>query len=119
MCAYGWTEGGSWEVTRKRKPENGEGRLVISWLRSSYKTESCAFYIAYYLDDPFVEEKMDSACYSMKILLDGIGEDLEFMGKKLRKKFVHVMSPETEEIRRWYMEEFAILYWMWTFRAGF
>ena len=84
----------------------GDGRLVISCLRSSYITGSIDFYIAFYAGEPFVEEEPDSAYYSMAVLLDGIGEDLERMGKKLRGKFIRVMSSETEEIRRWYMEGF-------------
>ncbi len=84
----------------------GDGRLVISCLRSSYITGSFDFYIAFYAGEPFVEEEPDSAYYSMAVLLDGIGEDLERMGKKLRGKFIRVMSSETEEIRRWYMEGF-------------
>ena len=84
----------------------GDGRLVISCLKSSYITGSFDFYIAFYAGEPFVEEEPDSAYYSMAVLLDGIGEDLERMGKKLRGKFIRVMSSETEEIRRWYMEGF-------------
>ena len=84
----------------------GDGSLVISCLRSSYITGSFDFYIAFYGGEPFVEEEPDSAYYSMAVLLDGIGEDLERMGKKLRGKFIRVMSSETEEIRRWYMEGF-------------
>ena len=85
--------------------ENEEGRLIISSLRSSYITGSFDFYIAFYADEPFVEEEPDSVCCSMKFLLEGIGEDLECMEKKLRKQFIRVMSSEVEEIRRWYMEE--------------
>ena len=78
----------------------GDGRLVISCLRSSYITGSFDFYIAFYAGEPFVEEEPDSAYYSMAVFWDGIGEDLERMGKKLRRKFIRVMSSETEEIRR-------------------
>ena len=84
----------------------GDGSLVISCLRSSYITGSFDFYIAFYGGEPFVEEEPDSAYYSMAVFWDGIGEDLERMGKKLRGKFIRVMSSETEEIRRWYMEGF-------------
>ncbi len=88
------------ELVRGRK----EGSLVISYLRSSYITEAAEFYIAYYSDEPFVEEEPDGICYSMRELLKGVEDDREVLNRKLKEKFIRCKASEQEEIRRWYMD---------------
>ncbi len=88
-----------------------EGCVVISYLRSSYITESHAFCIAQYTDEPFVEEEPDSMYYSMRALFEGIEDDYKKLNKLLGSKYIRIMASEKEEIRRWYMEHiYAKLY---------
>lgn len=84
------------------------GSIVISFLRSSYITESHEFYIAYYFDEPFVEEEPDSRYYDLGLLFEGIDNDLECMNKELGKKFIRILSSEKEEIRRWFVDNIYI-----------
>ena len=81
---------------------------MISFLRSSYITESHEFYIAYYFDEPFVEEEPDSRYYDLGLLFEGIDNDLECMNKELGKKFIRILSSEKEEIRRWFVDNIYI-----------
>lgn len=83
--------------------EKTEGALVISYLRSSYITGSHNFYIAYYLEDIFVEEEPVSAWYSMKSAFRGVENDWKELYKALEKNYFHILEAEKEEIRRWYM----------------
>lgn len=80
------------------------GRLVISFLRSSYIVNSHEFYIAYYKGDAFVEEEPECIYFSMQPLFSGIEEDLKEITDELHGKFIRVLSAEKEEACRWYME---------------
>lgn len=84
------------------------GSIVISFLRSSYITGSHEFYIAYYFDEPFVEEEPDSRYYSLGLLFEGIDNDLDCINKELGKKYIRIMSSEKEEIRRWFVNNIYI-----------
>ena len=46
------------------------GVFGISFLRSSYITGKHVFYVAHYLDDPFVEEAPEAVCLSIAGLFD-------------------------------------------------
>lgn len=81
------------------------GCIVISFLRSSYITGSYEFCIAYYTDEPFVEEEPDCGYYSLHLLFEGIEDDLQYMIKELRNKYIRIMTFEKEEMRRWFMDE--------------
>lgn len=85
--------------------ERIEGCVVISYLRSSYVTGSHEFYIAYYANEPFVEEEPDSIYYGMRLLFDGVEDDLECLIKLLENKYIRIMASEKEEIRRWYIQQ--------------
>lgn len=82
-----------------------KGQLVISFLRSSYILNSHELHIAYYEKEPFVEEDPDRVYFSIKLLFQGIEEDLKKIDEKLHKKFIRMLRGETEEIRRWYMKK--------------
>lgn len=84
------------------------GSLVISFLRSSYITNSHEFYIAYYEDDLFVKEEPDCIYFSMKPAFYGIEEDWNEIDEDLHKNFIRVFAGEKEEIHRWYMEQIYI-----------
>lgn len=81
------------------------GCIVISFLRSSYITCSHEVCIAYYLGEPFVEENPDCEYYSLRPFFDGIEDELQYMIKELRNKYIRIMASEIEEIRRWFMDE--------------
>ncbi len=81
------------------------GCIVISFLRSSYITDSHEVCIAYYTDEPFVEDEPDCGYYSLHSFFEGIENDLQYMIKELRNKYIRIMSSEKEEIRRWFMDE--------------
>lgn len=53
-------------VLRELTSDKKEGSLVISFLRSSYITNNQEFYIAYYEEEPFVEEEPDCIYFNMK-----------------------------------------------------
>lgn len=94
------------EITLKKLvSEKEKGILAISYLRSSYITESHEFYIAYYFGDVFVEEEPDCVYFSMYSLFEAVKEDWIQIDKKLDKNFVRVFMAEKKEIHRWYMKQ--------------
>lgn len=81
------------------------GCVAISFLRSSYITGSHEVCIAYYMDEPFVEENLDCEYYSLRPFFEGIEDELQYMIKELRNKYIRIMASEIEEIRKWFMDE--------------
>ena len=79
------------------------GCIVLSFLRSSYITGSHELYIAYYSDDPFVEEEPDNRYYGLHSFFEGIEKILQCMNKELENKYIRILASEKEEIRRWFM----------------
>lgn len=92
----------------KLASDKKEGSLVISFLRSSYITNNQEFYIAYYEEEPFVEEEPDCIYFDMKRAFGGIEEDWHEIDEVLHQKFIRVFAGEKEEIHRWYMERIYI-----------
>lgn len=102
---------------KKLVPDRGEGELVISYLRSSYLSDSYEFYIAYYEGEAFVMEEPDCVYYDMQSVFypvmqsekasasDGIDADLQEIDEILHKKFIRVSPGEEEEIHKWYVEQ--------------
>lgn len=80
------------------------GKIAISFLRSSYIVNGHEFYIAYYKRDIFVEEEPECIYFSLQPLFSGTEEDLKEIIEELHKRFIRVLSAEKEEIYRWYME---------------
>lgn len=80
------------------------GGITMSYLRSSYITNSHELYIAYYEEEPFVTEGPENICFSLKLLFEGIENDLQELYGKLNESFIRIFKGEKEEIRRWYME---------------
>lgn len=80
------------------------GGLVISYLRSSYISGSHELYVAYYVEDAFVEEQPDHAYLDMRRLLESAEEDVRELNGSLEKEFIRILSAEKEEVRRWYMD---------------
>ncbi len=85
--------------------ERTGGCIVVSCLRSSYITGSHEFGIAYYADEPFVDEEPDCVYYNLGLLFEGIEDDLQYMNKELRNKYIRIMASEKEELRRWFMDK--------------
>lgn len=81
-----------------------EGSLVISFLRSSYILNSHEFYIAFYEEEPFVEEEPACIYFSMEKVFDGIEEDWRELDAALHQHFIQIISGEKAEIHRWYTE---------------
>ena len=92
-------------IVKELAAERTEGCIVISFLRGSYVTGSHEFCIAYYEDEPFVEEEPDSRFYSLRLLFEGIEDDFIRMNKELGNKYIRIFASEKEEIRRWFMEK--------------
>ena len=90
---------------RELLPDENKGKLVISYLRSSYILNSHEFYVAYYEGEAFVEEEPSSTYLDLKLIFDEIDEDLQEMDQALHKKFIRVFAGEKEEVRRWYIEQ--------------
>lgn len=82
-----------------------EGCLVLSFLRSSYLTESHKFLLTFYREEPFLEEEPDYMVLDLYHFFASTSADLQKLKKEIEKKFVHIFAAEQEEIRRWYMEE--------------
>lgn len=78
------------------------GRIIISYLRSSYVTRSNRFKIAFYTGEPFVEMYPQKIYFNMTPILEGIDEDVNQLVKILYKQFINVFSWYQEEIRRLY-----------------
>ena len=81
-----------------------EGSLVICFLRSSYIANSHEFYIAFYEEEPFVEEEPDCIYFRMKEVFDGLEEDWRELDEALHQHFIRIISGEKAEIHRWYTE---------------
>ncbi|MDE7197426.1 MAG: hypothetical protein K2O15_00925 [Lachnospiraceae bacterium] len=88
--------------------EKNKGSLVISFLRSSYILNSHEFYIAFYEEEPFVEEEPADICFSMEKVFDGIEEDWHEMDEMLQQNFIRVFAGEKAETHRWYMERLYV-----------
>lgn len=91
-------------VMEQLAADRKEGSLVICFLRSSYILGSHEFYIAFYEEEPFVEEEPDSVYFSMKEVFDGLEEDWRELDETLHEHFIRVISGEKAEIHRWYTE---------------
>jgi len=81
-----------------------EGNLVLTYLKSSYITNTHKFKIAIYADELFVELYPPYAYIDMKLLFTDIDADMDVFRKKLKQHFLHLMTSEIEEFRRYYME---------------
>ena len=82
-----------------------EGCIAISFLRSSYITGSYEVCIAFYMDEPFVEENPDCKYYSLRLFFDGVEDELQYMIKELGNKYIRITASEKEEVRRWFIDE--------------
>lgn len=80
-----------------------EGSLVITYLRSSYITQSHRFKIAFYPEVPFVKEDPDFTVFDFTPFLEGVEEDTESLKHALQKRIVNIFSCYQEEISRYYM----------------
>lgn len=89
------------------------GIISICYLRSSIITGSHEFYIAYYEDEPFVEEEPEAIYLKMQSFLEEAEEDCVKINRILGNKYIHFFSSEKEEIHRWYLhllyQKFGIL----------
>lgn len=90
---------------KKLVRDKGEGKLVISYLRSSYLLGNFDFYIAYYEGEIFVKEEPDCIFFNMQSGFSGINEDMQEMDKSLHSKFIRISQGEKEEIQKWYIEQ--------------
>ena len=93
------------EIEAGEKAENTF--VVITYLRSSYITESHQFKIALYEDEPFVEEAIMDRFVDLTQLYkqeERIPELIDKLTRKIRLKFIRVVPYEIEEVRRFYME---------------
>ena len=73
-------------------------------MRSSYIANSHEFYIAFYEEEPFVEEEPDCIYFRMKEVFDGLEEDWRELDEALHQHFIRIISGEKAEIHRWYTE---------------
>jgi|GEM_PF-2020587 len=81
------------------------GRLVISWLRSSIVTGSHLFKIAAYEEEAFVEQYPPYYPFEMQNVFKEADKDMEKFIEQLQIKFTHIEASEIESIRRIYMEK--------------
>ena len=82
-----------------------EGYLVLSFLRSSYLTKSHKFLLAFYREEPFLEEEPDRMILDLYYFFAPASADLQKLKKEMEKQLPHIFAAEQEEICRWYMEE--------------
>ena len=80
------------------------GVIVIAYLRSSYILRSHDFYIAYYEEEPFVEEEPEYLYFSFAPLFHRAETDWDMLEKEMEGHFIRIQDGEREGIRRWYME---------------
>ena len=92
-------------ILKELSKNKNEGKLVISYLRSSYILSSHEFYVAFYEGEVFVKEEPPCIYFNLKPIFDGIDEDLRKLDQALHKKFIRIFAGEKEEIHRWYMEQ--------------
>lgn len=90
---------------KKLVSDRGSGKLVLSYLRSSYLLDNYEFYLAYYEGEIFVEEEPDCIYFDMQSGFSGIDEDLLELDESFHGKFVRVTMGEKEEIHKWYIEQ--------------
>ena len=81
---------------------NSEG-IIITYLRSSYITESHRFKLAIYTEEPFVDDPIYHTYLNMSVLYQETNQQLEAFTKKLNPKFYRILPYEVEEIRRHYI----------------
>ena len=74
--------------------------IVITYLRSSYVTESHHFKLAIYQKEPFTNPPLYQTFLDMKFLYVQIASYMEILIKKLTPPYVRILSYEKEEIRR-------------------
>lgn len=82
-----------------------EGAIVCAFFRSSYLTKSHKFLLAFYKEEPFLEESPDCIWIDFHLFFQSADEDFQRINREIEKKFIRVLSAEKEEIRRWYMEQ--------------
>lgn len=102
---------------RRLTPNNGEGKLALSYLRSSYLLGRYELYIAYYQEELFVEEEPDCIYFDIQYGLypagqlengdsaEGIARDVRELEENLHGKFNRISQGEKEEIHKWYAEQ--------------
>lgn len=79
-------------------------RITISYLRSSYLTQSHIFLASCQSKVLFLEEELPEKELDFSILFVEIEQDIQQLEKELRQEFIRVLDGERETIRRWYMD---------------
>ena len=102
-----------WETTpierilkeAKAKTNDHSLPLVITYLRSSYITESHRFKLAIYQEEPFVDPPVYTAFLNLAFLYQDTCQQLNALIQKARTSSVRLLPDEMEEIRRCYLEQ--------------
>lgn len=94
----------------KLTSDKKEGSLVISFLRSSYISNSQEFYVAYYEGDLFVEEEPDCIYFDMKRAFGGIEEDWHEINEELHQKFIRVLQEKKKRFEDGTWSGFILLW---------
>ncbi len=92
-------------ILKELSKNKNEGKLVISYLRSSYILSSHEFYVAFYEEEAFVEEEPPCIYFDLNPIFDGVDVDLRKLDQALHENFIRIFAEEKEEIHRWYMEQ--------------
>ena len=81
-----------------------DSKIVISYLKSSYITQSHKFKLVSYIEEPFVELYPPHEYLNMKPLFTNIEADMMAFTNQLSQHFFQIIPSEQEEVRRSYME---------------
>ena len=87
----------------KTKIESNSEGIIITYLRSSYITESHRFKLAVYTEEPFVDDPIYHTYLDLSVLYQETNQQLEAFTKQLGSKFYRILPYEVEEIRRHYI----------------
>jgi len=79
--------------------------IVITFLRSSYITESHRFKLAIYQEEPFVDEPIYVTYFDLASLYQYTPQQINAFIIKVRSTSVRLLPDEIEEIRRCYLEQ--------------
>ena len=76
----------------------------MTYLRSSYITETHLFKIALYENEPFINDVITHKIINLTPLYKSLTESIDKFTRKTKSQFIRVLPYELEEIRRFYMD---------------
>ncbi|MCL2865843.1 MAG: hypothetical protein FWE25_09920 [Lachnospiraceae bacterium] len=91
-------------VDAKNSMQSKQKSLIVTYLRSSYITQSNQFGLTSYAGEVFVGEIAFWQRIGLAFLFDDVAATMEQFTQKLQLFFIRVFSYEVEEVRRYYME---------------